>query len=234
MGAKGMNCLTCQAPTTGKAQYCDPCRARRRARPPKYQPTEAIDKLIQEAWQDGQLHGKAAALWVHERLPAWPAWAIKRRATNLGLARPKKKEPQWCSEEIEILERFAWMCPTRIRLKLKAAGYLRTDTSIFLKRKRLRLLSGLDGYSARQLAGLFGCDVNKILRWISAGWLKAVRRSESGEMRDKWWIEHKAVGPFVLSHLQEVDLAKVDKLWFVATIAGNRFDEINHKGRAAA
>jgi hypothetical protein len=58
-----------------------------------------------------------------------PHWTLKKRARELGLARTKEKP--WGEAELAILGRYAWMSDERIRLKLKAAGYPRSNSNPF-------------------------------------------------------------------------------------------------------
>jgi hypothetical protein len=205
-----------EAPNGKYAKYCDEHRSIYRRKKARWIPTPAIDAMIVESWKS-IAHGKAAALYVRERT-GWPIWKVKQRAVALGVSRQRVKEKPWAEEELGILEQFAWMCPDRIRLKLKAAGYSRTATAIVLKRKRLNLLSNLDGYSASKLGALMGEDIHKVTRWIKFGWLHAVRRGQDRtELQggDAWYIAHTSVYKFVLAHPEEVDLCNVEKLWFL-------------------
>lgn len=204
------------------ARYCRPCRAVVRCKPAKYKPTPEIDSLIRELWQ-GSAYQRKAALVVAKRT-GWPTWAVSKRAMVLGVARVTPKEPAWSAAEIDILERFAWMHPRGIRKELQdQLGTKRTCVAIVLKRKRLKLLASLDGYSATNLAGLFGIDSHKVTRWIKFGWLKAERRgSDRGLTQggDTWWITHADVRRFVLGHPDEIDLAKAEKLWIMDVLSG--------------
>jgi hypothetical protein len=153
---------------------------------------------------------------VCARRLGWPGWVIKKRAVVLGLTRTKEKP--WGSQELEILERNAHFHPHTIQRKLARAGYQRTETAIVLKRRRTNLLSTLDGYSALSLAGLFGIDSHCVGRWIRFGWLMAEKRGTDRtalQGGDTWFIRHEQVYRFVLSHPEEIDLTKVDKLWFL-------------------
>ena len=145
-----------------------------------------------------------------------PHWALKKRARELGLARTK--ELPWSERELEILARYAWMSDERIRLKLKAAGYARTVTGIHLKLKRMRFKHDGSFYSANGLAQALGIDSHAVTRWIKSGHLKAkfrgTARSEQ-QNGDIYLIHEKDVRRFILEHPTEIDLRKVDQLWFL-------------------
>lgn len=114
----------------------------------------------------------------------------------------------------------------RIGLKIRAeCGTNRTNTAIHLKRRRLKLLANLDGYSACRLADLLGVDGHKVTGWIKRGWLFADRRGSrrvAEQGGDSYYIPHASVRPFVLTHYEEVDLAGVDRLWFLDLVSGGQ------------
>ena len=143
-------------------------------------------------------------------------WALKKRARELGLARPK--ELPWSEPELDILARYAWMSDERIRLKLKAAGYSWSATGIHLKLRRMKFKHDPSFYSANGLAQALGIDSHAVSRWIRRGHLRAQRRGTArGEQQhgDIYLIREKDVRRFILEHPTEIDLRKVDQLWFL-------------------
>jgi hypothetical protein len=148
-----------------------------------------------------------------------PHWALKKRARELGLARTKEKP--WREPELAILARYAWMSDERIRLRLKAAGYARTVTGIHLKLKRMRFKCDPNFYSGKGLADALGIDSHVVTRWIKSGHLKAQFRGTARSEQqggDIYLIREKDVRRFVLEHPTEIDLRKVDQLWFLDLI----------------
>ncbi len=148
-----------------------------------------------------------------------PHWALKKRACELGLARTKEKP--WSEPELAILARHAWRSDERIRLKLKAAGYARTVTGIHLKLKRMRFKCDPSFYSGKGLAQALGIDSHVVTRWIKSGHLRAqFRGTARGEQQggDIYLIREKDVRRFILEHPTEIDLRKVDQLWFLDLI----------------
>jgi hypothetical protein len=148
-----------------------------------------------------------------------PHWALKKRARELGLARTKEKP--WSEAELAILARYAWMSDEHIRLKLKAAGYARTVTGIHLKLRRMRFKSDPSFYSGKGLVDALGIDSHVVTRWIKAGHLRAqLRGTKRTEQQggDIYLIREKDVQRFILEHPSEIDLRKVDQLWFLDLI----------------
>ena len=148
-----------------------------------------------------------------------PHWALKKRARELGLARTKERP--WSEPELAILARFAWMSDERIRLKLKAAGYTRTVTGIHLKLRRMRFKCDPSFYSGKGLAQALGIDAHVVTRWIKSGHLRAqVRGTSRSDQQggDIYLIREKDVRRFILEHPTEIDLRKVDQLWFLDMI----------------
>jgi hypothetical protein len=185
----------------------------------KYVFTDQIDRLIRESYHNRQNERKRFNVRALAKKAGMPHWALKKRARELGLARTK--ELPWSEAELGILARYAWMSDERIRLKLKAAGYSRTVTGIHLKLKRMRFKHDGSFYSAYSLAQALGIDPHAVTRWIKSGHLKArFRGTARGPQQngDSYLIQEKDVRRFILEHPTEIDLRKVDQLWFLDLI----------------
>ena len=185
----------------------------------KYIFTDQIDQRIREIYQNHPDAKTRPGIRLLAKKVGMPHWSLKRRAHELGLARTK--EQRWSEPELEILARHAWMSDERIRLKLKAAGYPRTVTGIHLKLKRMRFKEDMGFYSANGLARALGIDNHTVARWIRAGHLKAkYRGTERTEQQggDIYLIHEKDVRRFILQHPSDIDLRKVDQLWFLDVI----------------
>lgn len=188
-------------------------------RPRKYIFTARIDQRIREIYLS---HPNAKTRPGIRQLAGQigiPHWALKKRARELGLARTKEKA--WSEPELVILARYAWMSDERIRLKLKVAGYARTVTGIHMKLKRMRFKWDPSFYSGKGLAQALGIDSHVVTRWIKSGHLKArfrgTARSEQ-QGGDIYLIREKDVRRFIFEHPTEIDLRKVDQLWFLDLI----------------
>jgi hypothetical protein len=180
---------------------------------------DQIDQLIREVYLTRRDTKMRPGIPLLAKKVGMPHWALKSRARQLGLARTK--ELPWSDRELEILSRYAWMSDERIRLKLKAAGYSRTVTGIHLKLKRMRFKHDGSFYSACSLAQALGIDPHAVTRWIKSGHLTAkLRGSARTEQQngDIYLIHEKDVRRFILEHPTDIDLRKVDQLWFLDLI----------------
>jgi len=185
----------------------------------KYIFTDQIDQLIREIYLNHRDAKMCHGIPLLAKRVGMPHWALKKRARELGLARTK--ELPWSERELALLARYAWMSDERIRLKLKAAGYARTATAIHLKLKRMSFKHDGSFYSANGLAQALGIDSHAVTRWIKSGHLKAKRRGTARTEQqngDIYLIHEKDVRRFILEHPTEIDLRKVDQLWFLDLI----------------
>jgi len=202
----------CPATVSGRGEYRNDKLQRRR----KYIFNDQADQLLREAYL-GTPNAKAKSrIYLLAKRLGMPHWALKKRARELGLARTK--ELPWSEQELAILARYAWMSDERIRLKLKAAGYARTVTGIHLKLKRMKFKHDGSFYSAYSLAQALGIDPHAVTRWIKSGHLKAkFRGTARGPQQngDSYLIQEKDIRRFIHEHPTDIDLRKVDQLWFL-------------------
>jgi hypothetical protein len=185
----------------------------------KYVFTDQVDQLIREVYFGHRDARTRSGIQFLAKKVGIPHWALKKRARELGLARTK--ELPWTDLELAILSRHAWMSDERIRLKLKAAGYSRTVTGIHLKLRRMRFKHDGSFYSAYSLAQALGIDPRAVTRWIRSGHLKAKFRGTARGPKqngDSYLIQEKDVRCFILDHPTDIDLRKVDQLWFLDLI----------------
>ena len=185
----------------------------------KYIFTDQIDQLIREIYLSQRDARTRMGIRPLARKVGMPHWALKKRARELGLARTK--ELPWSEPELAILARYAWMTDERIRLKLKAAGYARTVTAIHLKLKRMKFKQDGSIYSAYSLAQALGIDPHAVTRWIKGGHLKAKLRGTARTPQqngDSYMIQERDIRRFILDHPTDIDLRKVDQLWFLNLI----------------
>lgn len=188
----------------------------------KYRPSPAIDESIRHAYEL-QRQGERFALKTVSRQLGWSRDAVCKRGAELGVTRAK--EFPWTDAEQKLLERYGHLAPSGIRRKLAAAGFFRSVAAIQIKLTRDRIKRNLDGYSANSLANALGVDVHKVLTWIRRGLLRAERRgTDRTEMQggDTWWIADRAVRHFVLNSPGEIDLARVEKMWFLDLLTAGK------------
>ncbi len=187
-------------------------------KPVKWPITPEIHEAIVKVYQRDTGNGQAAALATRI---GYPRWKITRYAIQVGIVPKQKKEPDWTDREIHILELNAHRSPETIQRKLRLSGFTRSVTGIVLKRKRERMPANLEGMSATALAYCLGVDVHFVMKAIKGGRLKAQRRethrteAQGGEI---YFIKEKAIKKYILTWLNEIDIRKVDKYWFVSVI----------------
>jgi len=151
--------------------------------------------------------------------------SVRDRALKMGLLVPRFKEPNWTPAEDAILRQYASLVPRRVQLKLKAAGFSRSEAAIAIRMKRQAIdRTDYDGYSARALAELLGVDTKTVTRWIAAG-LKARRRGTArtdAQNGDEWIVEHRAFRAWVKDNIAEYakHSRKADQMWLLETLTG--------------
>jgi len=187
--------------------------------------TPEMSLEIREVYRTKGCNGEVRALAKKLKLPRWK---ITHHAIKQGWIAKKRKDPDWTEKELKILEHNAHKTPENIHLWLKKAGFDRSITGIVLKRKRMRFLKNLKGQTATSLAECFGVDIKCVTRWIGLGYLQAKRRGTDRTERqggDMWFIKDRAVRSFIVNYLDEIDIRKVDKYWFVDMLVEDRSQE---------
>jgi hypothetical protein len=188
----------------------------------RYTPTPALDEKIRDAYLR-QRRGDRRALTAVTHDIGWSKSAVTRRGAALCLTRAK--EYHWSEAEEHLLEKFGHLTAAAIQRRLVRAGFQRSCAAIQLKLTRLRIKQNLDGYSACTLARALGVDVHKVCLWIKRGLLGAQpRQTERGKEQggDTWWITASAVRRFILRCPEEIDLARVEKIWFLDVLTSGR------------
>jgi hypothetical protein len=189
----------------------------------KYVHTPETDALIRHAYHLYSDYNNGNALQSTATKLGWPKWVVIRRGRSLGLSRTR--EGPWTSAEEELLEKWGFLSLGRIALKLRQAGFKRTETAIHLKMKRLRIRAGLDGYSMRKLAEAFGIDDHKVALWVKRNQLKPIRTGITVGQNEKLYFSHGEIRRFILHNPEEIDLAKCEKLWLLDIVSGGRLCE---------
>ena len=188
-------------------------------KPVKYIITPEMHAQIEAVYKRDSGNGQVAALAKALRLPRWK---ISRYAITQGwIAKQKAKGPTWTAAETEQLQKLARYSIPGIRRKMAEKGYKRSETAIVLKLKRMNMRQNLSGHSARDVAKCLGVDDHFITRAIKAGRLRATRRGTARNDRqggDHWWILDQNIKDYILKHLWEIDIRKVDKYGFVDVI----------------
>jgi len=145
-----------------------------------------------------------------------PRWAVNRRAAALGLSRPKDRP--WSKQDEAYLEASFH----HVSIKTLAHKLGRSPTAVKLKAKRLGLRKYDEAYTACSLAEALGVDPHWVLARIRSGKLRASHRQTERTAQqggDSWLITDEAVLDFLREHPYDIDLRKVDSLWFMDLIA---------------
>lgn len=174
------------------------------------------DDLIRRAYREDPRRGRVKRL---ARKMGRPAYAVSLRARQLGLVAPSGPGRPWAQREHDLIVAHASNQPISIARILKRNGFKRTPGAIQHRLNAMRIdRVDDDRYTGNGLAELMGVNVHKVASWIAKGWLKAKR--ERGD-RTRYSIHRNAVRRFIVENVGEVDLRRVDKLWFVDLLAGS-------------
>lgn len=180
-----------------------------------------MDDRIRQAWPD--LQGRGAMNGLADRLGV-PRWWLSKKAAQLGLAQPHKKEPRWTDAEDALLHRVPLHDPHRASKIFREHGYARTPTAITVRATRLNLSRRThETLSARGAALILGVDAKVITALCIAGDLRAGRRGSqrlAQQGGDAWAIEPADLRAYVLDNLGHIDIRKVDKFAFVTLLLG--------------
>ncbi len=160
-----------------------------------------------------------------------PRWVVNRRAAALGLSRPKDRP--WSTEDEAYIE--ANLHHASVKTLARKLG--RSPTAVRLKAKRLGLRKYDEGYTACSLAEALGVDPHWVLARIRSGRLRASHRHAERTAQqggDSWLITDEAVVTLLRDHPYDIDLRKVDSLWFMDLIAPLLGRPTSHGRRAEA
>jgi hypothetical protein len=217
-----MTCLNCggaieegrrdRAPI--EAKFCLKCRAERRRRANlKYNWLPHHDAYMRAHYHGG-LHQRGRVIRELMRQTGFPRWYVKRQAQRLGLTMHPDRRP-WTPQELGTLDKLLGkVSAATIAKRLK-----RTETSVAMKIKALGHSRRVtEGYTIRDLELCLGEDHRKIVKWIACGWLRDGLRAtggNNGNDDDGRRISEKHILNFIKARPQEINLGKVDQMWFL-------------------
>jgi hypothetical protein len=186
----------------------------------KYQFTSEMDQKIMHTYSINT-DSKPRILNLANKFNM-PRWALYQRALKIDAVHSSQQKKKWSREEVIILKKYAQYQPQTIMKKLQKAGFQRSIASIVLKRKRMRLLSNLDGMSASLCAESLGVDLLWVLKQIRSGLLKAkeIRKDKQGKIN--YYIKEKDLRQFVIDNPELIDLRRVEKFYFIELIANGK------------
>jgi hypothetical protein len=145
--------------------------------------------------------------WLSQELGV-PRKRLHHWAMQLGI---NKRKPRWTSEDDRMLESlYCHMYVADIAKKLE-----RSEKGVRMRAHHLGINKRTDGYTQNSLCLALGCTHRLSTQWIKRGWLKATRRKTKHQADDLWHISDNALRSFIKQHPSEIDLSKVDQLWFI-------------------
>ena len=110
------------------------------------------------------------------------------------------------------------------------------ERRVRLKAKRLGLRKHGEGYTACSLAQALGVDPHWVLARIRTGQLRASHRHTDRTVAqggDSWLITEEAVVSFLKRHPNEVDLRRIDSLWFMDLLSAWLKDPVSANGASS-
>jgi DNA-binding CsgD family transcriptional regulator len=180
----------------------------------KYSWTEALDVYLREHYYGG-LNQRFKVINQVVRMTAFPRWFIKRQAPRLGLCLHNPNRRAWTAEEVGILERWVG----QISSHAIAKRLHRSENSVALKLKGMKISRRVrSGYTMRDLMLCLGEDHHKIQRWMAEGWLRdhpQGTKRHDGNGHDIHRYSERDLLKFIAEHPNEINLGKVDQLWFL-------------------
>ena len=211
--AQGIEKGHSHAPLPSKTEHCLQRGADRRSARLKYTWRPEYDAYL-KAQYFGGLNRRFQVLNRLIRLTGLPRWYIKRQAARLGLTMHMDRKP-WTRAELDVLENLVGT----VSAATIAKRLHRPVSSVTNKLKRMQISRRVrNGYTMRDLELCFGEDHHKIAGWIKHGWLQdrlQGTRRHDGNGNDIHRIREKDILNFVRNHPQEINLGKVDQMWFL-------------------
>lgn len=141
-----------------------------------------------------------------------PRWVVQRRARDLGLVKPKEKP--WSISDVNYLETYRHTMP----IKTLARKLGRSVEAVVKKSTQLGYRKNGVGYTEGSLAAALGVSTFWVGNRIKRGLLHArVRGTERTPQQggDMYLITDRDLIAFLRDHTFEIDLRKVDQVWFL-------------------
>jgi hypothetical protein len=190
----------------------------------RHQASPELDQQIREGWQAMDAGRKGAVAELARRLKI-PRWWLTKRLTILGLTIRHKKEPPWTAAEDMLMRKIPLHLPDKAAAMFSEHGFKRSPTAIMVRAKRLELSrrATRPELSARRAAAILGVDSKFVTARILSGELTATKRDDnrlSQQGGSSWDIKPADLRQWIIDNIDVVDLRKVDKIPFIALIAG--------------
>lgn len=189
--------------------------------------TPELEADIRAAWPT--LSGRGMTTDLAHRLKIPRRWLLST-ALRLGLEIPnRKKEPPWSEAENRLLAKIPLHDLDAAAKAFRARGFRRTPTAIASQCRRLEISRRYaEAFSATRAAKVLGVDMSFIKRRCINGAIVATRRQTDRlpqQGGDPWDIKPADLRRFIVDHLDQVDIRKVDKFAFVALLTAKEGDD---------
>jgi hypothetical protein len=154
--------------------------------------------------------------------------AVVRRAVALGL--PGRERCRWTEPELETLETYAHASLDKIQEQLDLVsppGVTRTRSAIVTQMQVQRFRQDSDGLYHAQLANALGIRDQTLHRFRidglitgadNSGLIRTLKPSALADARSPWFYKSDDIVRFLIIYPGEIDLGKVDKVWFMTTL----------------
>jgi hypothetical protein len=154
--------------------------------------------------------GTSARIDELQRRLGVPRYLVRRWATQMRLTHSRGGS-RWRKEDIAYLEKHI-----NTKTLAEIAEHLcRTEESVRTKAYLLGLLER-DAYTLKDVYDGLGSSFTTATKWIDRGWLKGTRRDETSN----WYFSDKQIKDFLRAHPYEIDIRRVDQLWFLDLCLG--------------
>ena len=155
---------------------------------------------------DGTIQGRAGEIAKSLGLVKWQ---VIDRAVKLGLTRGQGKP--WTADE----EAFLWTWAGR-KTVTWMANKLGREKWVVIRRMRVLGIrrAVVEGYTQRELMRCFGVCDHTLRRWVKQRMLRVSMRGTANR-HDPWQATDAQVLRFIERHPEEIDLRKVDQIWFL-------------------
>jgi hypothetical protein len=192
----------------------------------RHRASSELDDRIREGWRAMDAGRKGAVVELAKRLQV-PRWWLTKRLTVLGLTIRHKKEPRWTAAEDALMHKVPLHLPDKAAAIFREHGFHRSPTAIVVRAKRLDLSRRVSRpeLSATRAAAILGVDGKFVTARILCGDLPAAKRDDrrlAQQGGSSWDIQPADLRRWIVDNIDVVDLRKVDKIPFVALIAGER------------
>lgn len=168
-------------------------------------------------------HGRIKCLSIDWGIPAN---TLANRAKSLGLPMTRPNSApirRWTDPEDQIVILHGYLPVTKLREKLRAAGFRRGRSSISNRRLLLRQRGeaidiGRPGLTVEDVATGLGCSVQVVCSWIRRGLLAADPTTSNLRCR-RYVITHAALRAFCLQNTACLINCKPDLVWYTDLIS---------------